>query len=247
MAKPKRKIRRLPLKKLRKKAKKKVNGPVLPVVVATAEVDDDPWGDDGLSDRQRLFVKAYVGPAAANATKAAAMAGYRDDNRDSLAVMASRTLHRGNVQRAISRLITAKLGSAEWVKAGIVEIANGNAADFLKSNDRGQLVVDLNKLAAAGALGLVKEIKQEGIGTNDGDVAIIKQTFRLHDRLRALELLAKINGQLKDVHEHSGVVTLNQAAATQGAMAKLMSDPEAMTAALLLADRLKPNDPAPSN
>jgi hypothetical protein len=42
---------------------------------------DAPWDEDWLTLKQRLFVKAFVGPAAGNATKAAEMAGYSDSNR----------------------------------------------------------------------------------------------------------------------------------------------------------------------
>jgi hypothetical protein len=226
-----------------KKETQAAAAPIIPDVTVTPEVDADPWEDDGLTGKQRMFVQAYVGPAAGNATRAAAMAGYRDDNRKSLEAVASKTLHKGNVQRAIARLVAAKLGSPDWVKAGIIEIANGNAADFLKPNAAGKLVPDLDKMAEAGALGLLREIKQEGIGDGEGEITVVKQTFRLYDRLRALELLAKINGQLTERHEHSGSVMVTQDAQTHAAMSKLMNDPEAMGAALLLADRLKTDDP----
>lgn len=171
--------------------------PTLPDAKPAPEVDETPWGDDGLTLKQRLFVEAYIGPAAGNATRAAQLAGYRDDNNLSLRVTASRTLTIPNVQRAIARAVASKLGSAEWTRAGIAEIANANLADFTKIDADGEPVVDMAKALEGGAYGLVREIKEELI-KGGGTTAVIKRSFKLHDRLKALEILAKMNGQLKD-------------------------------------------------
>lgn len=169
----------------------------LPAVPIVPEVDDDAWGEDQLTHKQRLFVAAYVGPAAGNGTKAAQLAGYRDDNRDSLKATACETLTKPYVQRAIARLVASKLGSADWTRAGIVEIANANLSDFATVDAAGEVVIDMAKAFEAGATGLVREIKEEVI-KSVGSVAVIKRSFKLHDRLRALEILAKMNGQLNE-------------------------------------------------
>lgn len=169
----------------------------LPAVAVKPEVDEDPWGDDQLTHKQRLFVIAYVGPAAGNATKAARMAGYRDDNTESLRVTACRTLTKANVQRAIARLVASKLGSAEWTRAGITEIANGNMAEFSEVDEKGKVIINMERAAEGGALGLIREVKEEVLETV-GSALVMKRSFKLYDRLRALEILAKMNGQLKD-------------------------------------------------
>lgn len=178
----------------------------LPTVPVKPEVDEDAWGEDRLTFKQRLFVQFYVGEAAGNASKAARMAGYRSENTNALRVTAFQTLTSPNVQRAVARLMSAKFGSPEDVRAGIAEIANSNAADYLKSDANGKLVFDLERMAECGALGLINRIEEDVLTAGDGGATIIKRKVRLYDRLKALELLAKLNGQLVEQHRHSGEV-----------------------------------------
>jgi hypothetical protein len=201
----------------------------LPPVTIAPEPDEDPWGDDGLTHKQRLFCIAYVGAAAGNGTKAARMAGYRDDNDATLAVQASENLRKPNVQRAVARLTAQKLGQPEWVKAGITEIANANIATCL--DDQGH--IDLVKALHSGAMGVIKEIKQEGFTTGEG-LEVSKVTLKMYDRLRALELNAKLNGQLVD--RHLVTATINPVTKSRG---NVLSDPVAFEAAKQLRDRAR--------
>lgn len=182
--------------------------PFIPEVPVTIEADDAPWGDDGMTPRQRAFVEAYLGPAGGNGARAAERAGYRSDNIKSLAATASRLLTCANVQRALERKIGEKFGSPEDVRRSISAIATGNAADYLEPDANGKLVISLEKLAAAGMLGLLHEIKEEGFQAGEV-VTIVKRKLKLYDKLRALELLAKLNGQLVEQHKHSGEVKFN--------------------------------------
>lgn len=173
----------------------------LPRIDFHAEGDDeayDPNDRDNLKRRQRAFVEAYCGAAGGRAAEAARLAGYSDSNANVLNVTASRLLSNANVQRAISRKMGEKFGGPEDVVRSIAEIGRGNAADYIEWNDAGQLQISLEKLAAAGQLGLVHEIREEGIDAGGGQVVVIKRKLKLYDKLRALELLAKINGQLKE-------------------------------------------------
>jgi hypothetical protein len=201
----------------------------LPPVTIAPEPDEDPWGDDGLTHKQRLFCIAYVGTAAGNATKAAKLAGYRDDNYESLRQQGHENLTKPNCQRAIARLVAQKLGSAEWVRAGITEIANANIATCL--DDQGR--VDLVKALHSGAMGAIKEIKQEGFTTGEG-LEISKVTLKMYDRLRALELNAKLNGQLVEKHHVTG--TVHNVSPVMGGV---LADPAAFAAAKQLRDRAK--------
>lgn len=166
----------------------------LPKMDWKAGLDDDGWDGDGLTPRQRAFVMALLGPAGGNASKAAQMAGYVAENRNVLAVTASRVLSYANVQRLIEREIGRRFGSPDDVRASISAIANGNAADYLDKDEKGRLVVSLEKLEAAGMLGLIHEIKEEGFQAGE-TVTIIKRKLKLYDKLKALELLGKLNGQ----------------------------------------------------
>lgn len=173
------------------------------------EVDDDPWGEDKLTHKQRLFVAYYVGEAAGNASKAARLAGYRDDNADSLKATAWETLTKPYVQRAIARKMAERFGSLDDVRFGVAEIANANAADFMSADDQGRLKLDLDKMAAAGALGLIKGVDEEIFEVEGTPGRVVKRKFKFHDRLKALEILARMNGQLIDRTRHEGEVKFN--------------------------------------
>lgn len=178
----------------------------IPNVQVRPEVDEDSWGEaDCLTEKQRRFVFFYMGEAAGNATKAAQLAGYRDDNRNALAVTAHGTLRNPNVQRAIEAERGKRFGTMDDVRRSIAAIANGNAADYLTPDKDGNLHLDLNAMAEAGALGLLQQVQEEQLKISD-KVSTVKLKLKLYDRLKALELLAKMNGQLKEHVEHSGEV-----------------------------------------
>lgn len=169
----------------------------LPNVEVKPEDDcEEDTDNDGLTIRRRMFVEAITGPATGNATKAARMAGYADSNSKSLGATAARLLGFVSIQKAIARTMASRRLDPQSVKIGIAEIATSDMSNFLRVED-GQPVFDWNAAAAAGAIGQIKEWVDEGHDAGDGPV-IIKRKFKIHDRLRALELLAKINGLLKD-------------------------------------------------
>jgi phage terminase small subunit len=176
----------------------------LPRVDFHPEGDDEGYDVNGMKPRWVAFVIAYCGEAGGNAQRAAAMAGYNDSNNSSLRTTASRLLTNANIQRAIARRMAEKFGTAEDVKNGIAEIARGNAADYMDWNESGQLQISLEKLAASGQMGLIQEIREKGIDAGGGSIVLIERKLKLYDKLRALELLAKINGQLRDTVHHTG-------------------------------------------
>lgn len=178
-----------------------------PAIPAVAEVDESEWGQDGLTEKQRRFVHFYMGEAAGNASKAASLAGYRDDNRNALGASACETLKKPNVQRALERERGKRFGSAENVRNSLAAIANGSASDYLRADAKGKMHLDLEAMAEAGALGLLQQVQEERLEVGN-DVATVKLKLKLYDRLKALELLAKMNGQLKDQVDHTGSVTL---------------------------------------
>lgn len=172
--------------------------PFIPNVEAHPEIDEGPFDDDGLSVRQRLFVAALAGPAGGNQAKAAEMAGYRSDNRNALYATASRLLRYAKVREALAHAFALRRATPEWAKAGLIELASSSMANFIVIDDEGNAVIDFVGANAAGALGQIKEYREEGLDTGDGTAHVIKRTIKIHDRTAALGMLLKLHGLLKD-------------------------------------------------
>jgi len=161
--------------------------------------DDDSQEDtdnDGLTMRRRLFVDAITGQAMGNGTKAARLAGYKDDNENALAVTASFLLRIPKVQQAIARKIAARNCGPERVKANIAALAEADISNFVVVDDEGKANIDWKAAAQAGAIGQIREWVEDVIQTPDGNCTVLKRRFKLYDRTKALELLARMNGQL---------------------------------------------------
>jgi phage terminase small subunit len=180
----------------------------LPQIDFHAEGDDEGYDADGMKPRWVAFVNAYCGEAGGIAWRAAEIAGYNASNSNSIRTTASRLLTNANIQRAIARRMAERFGTPDDVKHSIAEIARGNAADYVEWNEHGQMQISLEKLAASGQMGLIHEIREKGIDSGGGSIVVIERKLKLYDKLRALELLAKINGQLRETVNHTGEYTV---------------------------------------
>lgn len=168
----------------------------LPEIQFKAEEDTDAFGADELTPRQRRFVDAMVGPAGGNASKAAEMAGYASENRNSLAVTASRLLRNANVQRAMGLAYAKLRQTPEWAEGRLVEIASSNIANVTTIDDDGNLHFDAKVAIANGALGQIKEFREESIKVGGSAATVIKQTVKMHDPSPALSTMLKLYGKL---------------------------------------------------
>lgn len=169
----------------------------LPSVDVKPEIDEEPWGDDGLTTKQRLFVEALIGPAAGNATKAAQMAGYRDDNYTVLASTACENLKKPNVQEAIALAFAKRRMTPEWASNRLMEVASASMRNFCTVDAEGNLKVDWKLAAESGAIGQIREIREEVIEIGGGKVEILKRSFKLHDIVAALRTVLQLSGLLK--------------------------------------------------
>lgn len=160
--------------------------PHIPNIEARPDIDEDAWGNDGMTFRQRSFVAAMIGPAGGNATKAAEMAGYSAENRNCLAVTGNWLLRNHNVQKALGLALAKRNISPEWVKNRLTEIAGSSMANFADITPEGMFQVDFKKAAAAGALSQIKEYDPE------------TGKLKIHDAVGALSILAKIFGMMSD-------------------------------------------------
>jgi phage terminase small subunit len=160
--------------------------------------DDDDGGkpgEDGLTMLQRAFVEHLTTDCMGNATEAAARAGYRSENRDSLQVTASRLLRKAMVVAALKQRIARVLDDAQKRRDAIVMRATASMENFLEIDDDGQPRIDWRKAQAMGALGQIKKLKPR-IVKAAGDVQILDIEFEVHDGLEALKLLAVLDGKL---------------------------------------------------
>lgn len=176
----------------------------LPTVPVKPDVDTDGFGNDGLTIRQRLFVEALIGPAGGNATKAAEMAGYASENRNALWVTASENLRKPKVQEAIAHAYARLKDTPEWARASLVDLASSSMANFVTVDEAGNTTLDMAKAAEAGALGQIKEFREESLKVPGGEAETIKRTIKLHDRTPAIGMLLKLHGKLVERMELTG-------------------------------------------
>lgn len=172
-------------------------------VVTSPEIDESPWDNDGLTIRSRAFVEALVGPAGGNATKAAQMAGYRDDNLLSLQVTASRLLSNAMVGEAIARALARRRMTPEWAQDRLLELASASMRNFVDVDQNGNMAINWKKAVEVGAIGQIGEVREETIETG-GQIKTIKRTFKLHNPAKAVETVLKLHGKLIDRRELTG-------------------------------------------
>ena len=168
----------------------------LPQVSVKPDTDEaEDMGVDGLNMRRRAFVEHITSDCFGNATRAAERAGYASSNRKALEVTGCYLLGIPKVQEAIRLKLADAALTADWTRRAIAAYAMAGMQQFSKVDENGKLSVDWKMAAAVGAIGNVKEIKEDFLPGEDGkpDV-VIKRTFKVREPMRALELLAKMHG-----------------------------------------------------
>lgn len=171
----------------------------LPEIQHKPEVDDDePTDGDGLNMRRRAFVEHITSDSFGNATRSAELAGYASDNRKALEITACRLLGNARVQEAIRGRLAEVRMTAEWTRRAIADYARASMADFMRV-EGGELVMDWDMAAAAGAIGHIREVREDLLPGQDGKrTDVVKRTFKIRDPMPALALLAKMNGLVND-------------------------------------------------
>lgn len=143
-------------------------------------------GKDELNDKQRLFCQEYL--IDLNATQSAIRAGYSPKTANEIGC---ENLAKPNIQRCIQELmqkrseetgITAKRVLEELAKLGF-----SNMQDF---TDNSNGIANINNLDSdKGACISSIETMRRSIGDGEGEIVITK--LKLHDKLSALEKIAK--------------------------------------------------------
>jgi phage terminase small subunit len=151
-----------------------------------------------LTRKQRLFVAEYL--VDLNATQAAARAGYRKRSAYSTG---HRALRIPAVRAAIEELQAERLErlamSADEMLVQLSLMARANVLDYLRPGRDGEPIADFSGLdrdRAAALSEITVEDFAEGRGESKRDVRRLR--FKLHDKLGALDRLAKHHGLLKE-------------------------------------------------
>jgi hypothetical protein len=144
---------------------------------------------EGLTDKQRAFVEAYLANGF-NAADAARQLKYAYPDRQGY-----RLLRNVEIAAAIHEALSERAMPASEVLARLAEQARGTMDDFL--DDAGD--IDLKRARERGRLHLVKSrsVTKEG------------ERIELYSAQSALELLARHHKLLTDRVEHSGKIDLS--------------------------------------
>lgn len=152
--------------------------------------------DEGLNDRQRLFVEEYL--ADLNQTQAAIRAGFSPKTAKQ---KACNMMKKPNIREAVDKAM-AERSKRTGINADRVLLELGrcglyNALDFINAKDA--TVMD-NATADDGAA--IASVKVKTTPTENGN--IVEREIKLVDKLKALELAGRHLGMFIDKTEHSG-------------------------------------------
>lgn len=160
----------------------------------------------GMSEKQRRFVAEYL--VDLNATQAAIRAGYSVKTAES---QGSRLLRKVQVAEAVQAGQAKRLGKLEITAERVLrEIACLAFSDVRKLFDATGRLRPIHELeddvaAALGSIELERE-KTTRKATDVEEVTVEECVVKVKewDKLRALEMLAKNLGLVKEQHEHGG-------------------------------------------
>lgn len=152
------------------------------------EIVQDPsiW-----SPRDRIFAALYI--KTLNVVDACSQIGIQ-------AHVGYNMLKKPHVNEYITSVLSQKIMSSMQVESAIGKIAAGDISDLLDIDESGFPRLNFKKMAERGTLGNIKKIKYDSEG---------RPEVELYDKMKALEILAKRHGLLKDVMEVKGNIDIN--------------------------------------
>jgi len=172
--------------------------------MATARMRASRSGRIPAEHKRALFIAHYL--IHLNAAQAAIAAGY---SKKTAKEAGARLLTDAHVQRALSATIERRMAKAELTADRVLEELRRLAfADHRKFFDaKGNLlpIVELDDEAAAALAGFEVIIKNAAAGDGVTDVV---HKIKTYDKTKALDILAKHFGLVREVHEHHHRVTL---------------------------------------
>lgn len=158
--------------------------------------------------KEARFIEEYL--IDLNATKAAIRSGF---SAKSAREIGSRLLKKGNIQEAIARAQAKRAEKLEitadkWLRE-LALIGFGDIANYMTIDEGGSIIAKTFEempADASRALEYIEEnrtIKESADGT-DSNILNNKIRFKMHDKLKALEMIGKALGFLKDEMKVSG-------------------------------------------
>jgi phage terminase small subunit len=163
-----------------------------------------------LAPMRARFVQEYL--VDLNGTQAAIRAGY---SARTATITASQLLTYPNVQAELQKAFKARAArleiSQDWVLNELRIIAAANLEDYYWIDpDTGAIRAKPFEQMPAGASRALQAISEDRVIKEDakGDRVTVydKINFKLHDKIKALELIGKHLGMFKERVEHSGKV-----------------------------------------
>lgn len=165
-----------------------------------------------LSPEHQLFVNEYLKDF--NAAKAAERAGF-GNSYDSARQLGFRLLTKVHIRKEIQKAVKRRLKRIEAKQDDVVNelalIALSDISDYEVNGDTGELIVKDGRKSSR-VVQSIKHRKRSWLDKYGNPGTEITTEFKLWDKLRALELLMKHMGMLKDevtavdvsVHHHEG-------------------------------------------
>lgn len=162
-----------------------------------------------LANRYQIFAREYV--IDLNGTRSAIAAGYAASSATS---QASFLLTKPKVQKLIKDLQAKRATRLDITADKVIEefgrLAFSNILDYIRI-DNGDGRIDLSTVTRDQAAA-IQEIREDSTGgSGDGErKLVLRTTFKLADKQKALEALARKLGLFQDKVEHSLTVNIGQ-------------------------------------
>ena len=155
-----------------------------------------------LTQKQRMFVLAYLGEAGSNATEAARIAGYGQPN-----MAGPRLLTHPRIQTAISRHVAEAALSADEVLSMLSEFASADIGRFIEPVGDDGFRIDVAKAKRTGRTRVIKKIKvtkKTFTSSRGGETEEVTTELELHSPLVALDKLAQHHGLYRELKANDG-------------------------------------------
>lgn len=155
-----------------------------PVADMNARDPDFP----GLTVTQAQWVHHFLTDAKGNATEAARLCGFRDDEgRRAMNIGAEMLAHEG-VREVVAARLDAQVMTEREILHRLSEMARGVPEDCWQIDEHGNGRIDLNRLRERGLLHLVRGLKPTANG-----IQIVVESSK-----EALEVMARLRGMFND-------------------------------------------------